>query len=329
MASRKSERGQSTALVLSMLFVMILFVAVVIDVGQAVNRRIALQLVADAGAFTGATEMAVGLNQIAYWNKWIQTAWAPMTWASFGFNFSPSCDFTEGVVNTYKGIRATLGAVVGVINFGYMFRPYTEARRVSEYNISDLFPGELELGKFEFDEWNLSPEVGVITPQRNIIPLPTLGQGDSDRGLYNLKQVDDGTGPNGDLPSMADSQRSAGWVCIDTFGPIPYPSYQSFDFNVWYEKADEDVNYFVWLVTVQPTKALMFDSILGPNAIPQMRAVGVAKPVGGSVVEGESTYVAKMVPAARAMTLSYGSYGAVNDSSYSGSLSGSLRVVTH
>ena len=39
---------------------MLMFVAVVANVGQAVNRRIALQIVADAGAYTGASIMGTG-----------------------------------------------------------------------------------------------------------------------------------------------------------------------------------------------------------------------------------------------------------------------------
>ncbi|MBI1874756.1 MAG: Tad domain-containing protein [Acidobacteria bacterium] len=62
----RGQSGQSTAMVVTMLFLLMLFVGVVVDVGQAVNRRIALQIVADTGAYTGASVMAVGLNQIAY-----------------------------------------------------------------------------------------------------------------------------------------------------------------------------------------------------------------------------------------------------------------------
>lgn len=331
----RGEAGQSTALVLSMLFVMVLFVAVVVNVGQAVNRRIGLQIVADAGAFTGATEMAVGLNQIAYWNKWIQTVWAPLTLGTAGFYLPPfaPCWYTDGLVGAYSGARILLGTAIGIINLGYTFRPRTEAERVSRYNIEDLFPGEVD--RFTFDEWDPSPEAGIITPQRTLLPVPTLGQGDFDNGLYNLKQVNNGTEPrpNFGLPSLADSRRRWSYLCLGPprriFGVrIPRLETRNYRFNVWYEKASQEANHFVWLVTVQPTRALMFDSILGPNAIPEMRAIGVAKPVGGHVGRGESRYVAKMVPAARAMALSWGSYGAISDSSYRGPI-GPLRPVTH
>ena len=59
-ARYRSQRGQSTALVITMLMVFVIFTSMVVNVGQAVNRRIALQMVADAGAFTGGTRMAEG-----------------------------------------------------------------------------------------------------------------------------------------------------------------------------------------------------------------------------------------------------------------------------
>ena len=57
----RNERGQSTVLFVMLLSVTALFVAVVGAVGTLVNRRIALQAVADTGAFTGATVMAAFL----------------------------------------------------------------------------------------------------------------------------------------------------------------------------------------------------------------------------------------------------------------------------
>lgn len=316
-----------------MLFVMVLFVAVVVDVGQAVNRRIGLQIVADAGAFTGATNMAVGLNNIAYWNKWIQTFWTGLSYFTGGFFISPfPCEANDAAVNVYKGLRAGLGVAIATVNMAYMVRPAMEARRVSEYNIADLFPGELEKGNFTFAEWNLSPEVGVILPKRNLFPFTTAGQAsDQEYGVYKLRQVGDGTSPEGDLPAFdfgfasSDSRRSATWGCPCEGIPfLTCAPFTSADFNVWYEKENSNVNYFVWLVTARPIQALMFDSILGPNAIPEMRAVGVAKPVGGTIVDGTSEYVAKMVPASKVMLSPFGT-GVIYDSQYKSS----FRVVTH
>jgi hypothetical protein len=68
----------------------------------------------------------------------------------------------------------------------------------------------------------------------------------------------------------------------------------------------------------------MFDGFFGPNAIPEMTAVAVAKPVGGSIEKGQSRYVAKMVQVSNVMQMR----GVIRDSYFSDS-QGGLRNVTH
>ena len=65
-----SERGQSTPFFLCFLVLMTVMVGTMVNVGQAINRRIALQIAADAGAWTGATNMAIGMNALAEVNDW-------------------------------------------------------------------------------------------------------------------------------------------------------------------------------------------------------------------------------------------------------------------
>src|SRR5688572_22759520 len=126
------ERGQSTALVTSLLFVMLLFVAVVANVGQAVNRRIALQIVADTGAYTGASVMATGLNQLAFWNSALQYTWAlftiptspvyyPLQLQRVGLSGVPSgyCRSIEGWMGYWSAVRNGINFVYTVENFGY------------------------------------------------------------------------------------------------------------------------------------------------------------------------------------------------------------------
>ena len=67
---------------------------------------------------------------------------------------------------------------------------------------------------------------------------------------------------------------------------------------------------FVWRVREkQPTKALFFDTFFGPNAMPRMTAVAVAKAVGGDVHRGLSRYRAKMIPVSKYSA----SGGVIND----------------
>src|SRR5262245_15344187 len=104
-------------MVLSMLMIFILLVAMVANVGQAVNRKIALQIVADTGAFTGATVMAEGLNYLAYANSWMQDLWAEFTieWTVARVAGS-SCNALSATVAAYKAKRAPFAAAFEVIN---------------------------------------------------------------------------------------------------------------------------------------------------------------------------------------------------------------------
>lgn len=276
------ERGQSTALVTSMLMVMMLFVGTVIDVGQAVNRRVALQVVADTGAYTGAAVMATGLNQLAYWNARLQDAWAVFTWAMLpAFTIHDhECDAADAAEGLYDAAHMGLSAAFSGVNYAYANYPYMEAKRVSQYNIRDLFPGEVD--RFTFDEWSLSPEVGVFGLKRDLT------------NLMGTEDVPDGTSPNGAVPGIIGSQKSLFYVC-ESFPP-PKIEFRNRDYDVWYQKADDQVKYFVWIVTAPASKALMFDSLFGGDAIPEMKAIAVAKAVGGTIKDGESDYITKMVP---------------------------------
>jgi hypothetical protein len=286
---RNSQRGQSTALVTSMLMVLMLFVGVVVDVGQAVNRRIAVQIVADTGAYTGAAVMAVGLNQLAYWNARLQDAWAVFTWAhiaAFTVHVT-ECDAADAAEQAYSAAWNTFNAAFQGVNFAYSNYPFMEAKRVSIYNINDLFPGEAD--RFKFAEWSISPELGIIPMARDYA------------SLMSVEDVPDGTSPNGVIPGIISSQRSLTYVC----GSFPPPKVEvrNRDYDVWYEKADDTVKYFVWIVAAPRTKALLFDSLFGGDIIPEMKAAAVAKPVGGSIKDGESDYITKMEILSKVMTL--------------------------
>ena len=133
LARWRSESGQTVAMVLPMLFALVLFVSMVANIGQAVNRRIALQLVADAGAYTGASAMATGMNHLAYWNRQVQRMYVSASDVSFGFNFSPSCVLSVAAIGSYGLAYGFLMATYD--NFSTTWAdgglPQKEARRVS------------------------------------------------------------------------------------------------------------------------------------------------------------------------------------------------------
>ena len=134
-----SERGQSTPFFLCFLVLMTVMVGTMVNVGQAINRRMALQIVADAGAWTGATNMAIGLNGLAEVNDWRHDI-EPV--ASIGV---PVAGFIglDGVMKTIFEVGTTIINFVDMgIQIGYAKIPYDEAARVTFYNSHDLFPGE-------------------------------------------------------------------------------------------------------------------------------------------------------------------------------------------
>jgi hypothetical protein len=279
--------GQSTAMVVSMLFFLVLFVGVVVDVGQAVNRRIALQITADAGAYTGASAMAIGMNDMARWNKRMQDFWAGLTIATLGFTVVP-CEVAEPALTAYDRGRELLGNFYETVNRGFATIPYDEAKRVSRYNSYDFFPGEVEVFEADRDsyvEWDSDADVGIESsrPRDRLVVSP---------------QVEDGTMPVTRLPALSPSRRHVTFTCT-TLAP-PFIRIIDRDIDVWYEKA-QGTDFFVWRVKAPATRALMFDEVFGPNAIPEMKAVAVAQPVGGSIKDGEPRYIVNMVPTALVM----------------------------
>ena len=130
------------------LMAMAIMIAVVADIGQAVNRKVALQLVADTGAFTGASKMAEGLNYLSYGNGWLQTIYAAWTWAyaaSYGVGLA-NCGPVNAVTKPFKGAFQALNLPFSFYNITYPSFPYVEARRASRENIRELFPGEVDDG---------------------------------------------------------------------------------------------------------------------------------------------------------------------------------------
>lgn len=297
----RDERGQTTALAFGMLMTLVLFVAVVVNVGQAVNRRVALQIVADAGAYTGANVMAVGMNHVAYWNRQIQRMWGNVAQVSGGLIGLPwtfgGCISGWAAVGSYYGASGALAASY----LAFSQQPKSWADRVTDVNARDLFPGEH--WNIRGAEMDLSPEV-LARPGR----VPNI--------LVPIEPVSNGARP---------SNRSHPWAVETPFDLVPVlidgPRYQSgsVTWSCWVEgtifpPVFSTVTFvrtpwvkllripglhpyrFVWVVTAPATRALMFDRFFGPNAIPEMKAVAVARPVGGHIEQGRSEYRVKMEP---------------------------------
>lgn len=267
----RSERGQTFPFVVVLLFSLFIVAGVVINVGQAVNRRVFLQILADTGAFTGATEMARGMNSIATLNLVIQQAWASMTYSTVGFTVS-ACPASYLGVAGYKTVRGATGEFIRMVNIGYGRRARSEAESVTRFNAEDLFPGEtIEMGETD--------AVNGILQQR-----PRAH-------LIDLDEVPSGTWP--EVPALSAARTAATWICMA--GPIP--TEQSATFSLWFQKRRTPSPVaFVWVVKAPAARARVFDSFFGGRIIPKMTAAAVARPVGGEIKKARARYVAKMVP---------------------------------
>lgn len=265
-----SERGQTFPFVVTLLLALFIVVATVINVGQAVNRRIFLQIAADAGAFTGATEMARGMNTVASLNRRIHQAWAGLTYATMGFTVTTCPASDAGVIGYATVVRAT-NELINRVNTAYGQRAHTEAERVTRFNAEDLFPGE----RVQMAERDAATGLASRRPSDHLV---------------DLERVPDGTPPVVQALSLARS--SARWVCLAGLAALP----RNAVFRLWFQKRGTDPIDFVWVVKARPIRARFFDSFFGPDLIPAMTAVAAAKPVGGEIKRAEAEYVAKLVP---------------------------------
>jgi hypothetical protein len=294
-------------MVVTMLWILVFFVAVVANVGQAVNRRIALQMVADAGAYTGGAVMATGWNHLAYWNRHIQrmASWIAVSSDDFTVNicgcnpFIPlACD--ELTIPAYAAAHTFFQ--VENVTFGSLLK--SEPRRVSDYNIRDLFPGE-NPNSFEFShsdsdgDARLTNVYGVGELPIVATVLPSDADAEKGKPLWDETFFDDI--PNPIWGTSSDiSPRSWTSLCFPESWDMELPVF-------WWKLAKFGPSvHFIYEVKSPPTKAIMFDSIIGPNAIPQMKAVAVTKPVGdrnrrGEIERGDIGYVVKLVKVASVM----------------------------
>lgn len=264
------EAGQTFPFVVTLLLALFIVAGVAINVGQAVNRRIFLQILADAGAYTGASEMARGMNTLAKLNGTIQRGWGALTFATLGFTVT-SCAASDAGVIGYGAVHGATGTLMRAANVGYGRRARSEAELVTAYNAQDLFPGEqIQMGETDSASGLASPR-----PKNRVV---------------DLDEVLPGTPPV--APAMAPARKMAAWTCVS--GPAARP--RSAVFSLWYEKRRGKPVAFVWVVKAPAVRARVFDTFFGPTLIPEMTAAAAARPVGGEIRTAREEYVTKLVP---------------------------------
>ncbi|MEW5982528.1 MAG: pilus assembly protein TadG-related protein [Acidobacteriota bacterium] len=272
------EDGQTFVFVATILFGLIVLVSTVINVGQAVNRRVFLQMAADAGAFTGATEMARGMNTLAERNRRIQRGWATLS-RVIGKWYMP-CLISGRATASFGSGQAAEARIIDAVNAGYGARAVSEAGRVTHYNIGDLFPDRYAgQERVTFTEGDAALGVGPQRPRGRVVDLEEVPQGTSPKAAG---------GPA--------ANRRLRYTCL-VFRPGPVRVSRTASVGLWFRKKEGTPPVaFVWVVKAPATGARVFDELFGPNLIPEMTAVAAAKPVGGNIEKGEATYVTKMIP---------------------------------
>ena len=273
----RDERGQVVFFVITMFLTMILIAATAINIGQAVNRRLMLQILADTGAFTGASEMARGLNTLARLNKRIQRDWASLTQATVGFTIAP-CAVVDPALALYRIRQTTWAQMMRQMNAVYGGRATSEARRVTRLNAAQLFPRERSRIAARAREGG-----GGFRPQRpggRVVPM-------SNRRQPGVRPVRNGTPAAPDVFALSPARTNPSFMC--TQPPLPaVPRRPSL--RVWYEKSLDPQVGFVWVVTAPATRARVFDRFFGGRAIPEMTAAAWAAPVGGEIRMGRERY---------------------------------------
>ena len=279
-ARRRDESGQITFFVLCSFFTFFMFFALVANVGQAVNRRVLLQMVADAGAFSGASAQASAMNTISELNQIIDTSWdwteALMLYFTFQF-----CGADDAITGAYSGIETAMSVMIRVANHGGVAWSFMEAEMVTRENIKNLFRDGSVVTPLDLNADLFSNPLSSVLHGVNLLEAwPAL----QSLSLVRLEQ---------------DSV-TKNWIC---YTPPFSVSAKSGSFNLPWEKSDEEeVTRFYWWVRAKPVRALVMAKRpwlpFGFPKLPQMEAVALAKPVGGDIepdgLGGE--YVAKMIP---------------------------------
>jgi hypothetical protein len=296
--SRINDRGQTTPFFLGFLLLMTMFVGLVANLGQAVNRRMALQIVADAGAWTGATNMAVGMNALAEVNgkRREMDRVFPGTLQVAGIltflhvKFPPLKFLDLAVLTLHTGLTAALDALDAGIQLGYAKSPYDEAARVTWYNSQDLFPGE-QL------RWYEGFRLGVLGGRSDVADhtMPFL----KSRPTVCVEQ------PSPfmplPLPCLADEAPVKGSVfyCSANLDQLC----DQYEYTRWWEKTGPDI-LFVWVVEAPATRPHYNPfGLFGDDAIPSMQAAAAAKPVGGTLETGDARYRTRFVPLTDVMSV--------------------------
>ncbi|MBZ5553866.1 MAG: Tad domain-containing protein [Acidobacteriia bacterium] len=256
----QNERGQTTIFFIAAFWTLFLFLAFVVNLGEAINRRVKLQMVADAGAWTGASKQASELNGLSDLNDYehnfvfIPAALLSSYWT---LTLEPLADISDILWEVgnpiYKGlfeIKDQLGNENAA----------SAAIEVTNYNVKELFPKESV-------DYVSNP---VLYAAAELIEKDKVSKMEGENTYY-----------------------------IGYTPPWTFTTHGAIDLStVWYKakKGHETVNFF-WWAHVSETGAPVLPSVF---RLPAMTAVALAKPTNGELdPEGDAHsngYSTRMLP---------------------------------
>jgi len=278
------EKGQTTLFVLCSFMVFFMLFALVANVGQAVNRRVMLQMVADAGAFTGASTQATVMNTISEFNQIIDTSWDVATALMLYWTFQ-FCGVDDAITGIYRIIETVMSIMIRVSNHGGAVWALMEAEMVTRQNIRDLFPdGSVHTPLESFGGLLSSPS--------------SLGMGVSH--IVNLQKAWPSLFSGFATVRLEQETVQKNWICYTP--PISLQG-KNGRFNLpWKKTQADEVTRFYWWVSADPVDALVLPRKswmpFGFPQVPAMTAVALAKPIDGDVEPDKrgDKYVARLIP---------------------------------
>lgn len=251
------------------LFTLLSFAALVINVGQVLARKQLAQKIADIGALAGASEQASGLNRIADINSraFYFLRWTALVTRAYPFDFFRGA---EGMVDNFLSIEQLgifdplNGDVEDELNDAPI-RAENLARLVTEDNIKRLFPSE-DISDFAY--YNPDPSPQTFNDAVALFAPSGRHQRDVHWWYYTTRGC-----AWWDLPCWEKFAEE----CIRAYAYLA-GGLEHHTFTTYRTRANpSDEIHFYWRVTIPETPAIM--GIL--PALPPVTAISKAKPYGG------------------------------------------------
>jgi|GEM_PF-3941226 len=274
----ESERGQTTFFFVAAFWTLFMFLAFLVNLGQAINRRVILQMVADAGAWSGATRQAQVLNslyQINWAEKWFVFTPTQILTADFTITLDYLADIADPL---WKVGNQIYKIAFKALSLSGNIQAVADAGNITSKNYDELLKASMNGQGLTY------PPVGL--PDLSLDPP----------GIIGVKAVSKMEGSDTTYLGIY-------WIGINV---------HTLDLSeVWYVKDDsyeKKVNFF-WWVSAPKTDGVVLPSVF---KIPAMTAVALAKPTNGSIDPDDDNlggkFQVRMLPVSYLNDSNYKSY---------------------